>query len=134
MTSLTQRTSWQSQVGCFFFHQYFDVLPLARQLVSFVSEVLGLHSLDFFGIPYKQNRSKKNVYKKNVVLSRKYEYFSPVIAYYRSSSVCFHTRAHGVLPLSLVPRLHSQLFFACCKKGNMRKKAGSGDWERGYYH
>ena len=57
MTSLTQRTSWQSQVGCFFFHQYLDVLPLARQLVSFVSEVLGLHSLDFFGIPYKQNRT-----------------------------------------------------------------------------
>ena len=29
---------------------------------------------------------------------------------------------------SLVPSLHSQLFFACW---NMRKKAGSGDWERG---
>ena len=29
--------------------------------------------------------------------------------------------------------LHSQLFFACCTTWyyNMRKKAGSGDWERG---
>ena len=27
--------------------------------------------------------------------------------------------------------LHSQLFFTCCKKYNMQKKVGSGDWERG---
>ena len=42
---------------------------------------------------------------------------------------------HTHTQVSLVPSLHSQLFFACGKSRffyNMRKKAGSGDWERGY--